>query len=406
MNIEADFPGLAQIAYLDSAATSQKPECVIAAMTEYYRQYCANVHRGAYRLSERATASFEQARDKVAKFLGTSPRQCIFTRGTTESLNMLASGLCSRLEPGQRIALSTMEHHSNLIPWQMAAERHKLVLDWIEVTSQGKLDPASLEAALERKPAILTLTWVSNVLGTINPIADIAQRCREIGTILVVDGAQGVPHLPCDVQELGCHFLAFSGHKMLGPTGIGILWGRLDALESLPPFQYGGSMIESVRREKTTFTDLPQRLEAGTPPIAEAIGLGAAIDYLQNLGMASVRQHEVHLLRYTIDGLKSIEGVELEGPQNPQEQSGLVSFRLQGIHPHDAATILDRLGVCVRAGHHCCQPLMRTLADYRTPGSRAGLSLLRASFYVYNRAADVDRLLDGLRETRKVLLHG
>ena len=402
MSLQHDFPGLRGVTYLDSAASSQTPRQVVDAMTAYYLEYRANVHRGAYSLSSKATDAYEEARHKVANFLGTQPEQCIFTRGTTESLNLLAQTLCRGLPSGQRIALSTSEHHSNLVPWQQWAEQQGHSLDWIELTPEGLLDPVSLDQALDKKPAILTLSWVSNVLGTINPIGEIARRCRQAGTIFVVDAAQGVPHLSTRVDDLGCDFLAFSGHKMLGPTGIGVLWGRAERLEELPPYHFGGSMVGLVTRAKTTFAPLPQRLEAGTPPIGEAIGLGAAVDYLSAYGMDRVREHEKELLTYALDRLKEVPDLQIAGPQDPQQQSGVVSFRLDKAHPHDIATVLDRKGICVRAGHHCCQPLMRHLTDLWTPGARAPVSLVRASFYLYNQRSEVDLLVEGLLEARKV----
>ena len=393
-----DFPGLQGVTYLDSAASSQTPNQVLERMAHYYQHDRANVHRGAYALSSRATEAYEEARQKVADFLNTEAEQCVFTRGTTDALNLLARTL-----PGKKIALSVMEHHSNLVPWQ---QRPGAELLWMEILEDGTLDPQSLDQVLAQKPDILTLTWVSNVLGTINPIREIAARCREQGTILVVDAAQGVPHLPTDVKDLGCHFLVFSGHKMLGPTGIGVLWGERQHLNKLPPYQFGGSMVGLVTREKTTFADLPQRLEAGTPPIAEAIGLGAAIDYLQSKGMPQIREHEKNMVSYALEKLKAVPELRIAGPQDPEKQGGVISFQLGKVHPHDVATILDRRNVCVRAGHHCCQPLLRRLTDMWTPGARAPLALLRASFYLYNGTEDVDRLVEGLQEARKVFDRG
>jgi cysteine desulfurase / selenocysteine lyase len=397
-----DFPGLENIVYLDSAATSQKPTSVLEAMHGYYTEYCANVHRGAYALSSQATDRYEEARAKVAAFIGAPDvEHVVFTRGTTESLNMLASGLCRTLEPGALVALSTMEHHSNLVPWQQWAEQLGLRLEWITTLEDGTLCPDSLDRVLELRPAVVSLTWVSNVFGTVNPVRAIADRVHEYGGLLVVDGAQGVPHLPCNVQELGCDFLAFSGHKMLGPTGIGVLWGN-GHLRKLPPFQFGGSMIGLVTRERTSFADLPQRLEAGTPPIAEAIGLGAAVDYLCAPSMARVRQHEQELLCYALQRLRQVRGVRLVGPGDPEKQSGVIAFQVEGTHPHDVATVLDRRGVCIRAGHHCCQPLMSELTERWTPGARANVSLVRASFYLYNQTSDVDALVDGLNEAAQL----
>ena len=400
--LEQEFPGLRDCVYLDSAASSQTPECVLAAMADYYRNYRANVHRGAYRQSSLATDAYEAARQKVADFIGAQPEECIFTRGTTESMNLLATVLGGQAQAGDRWVLTTMEHHSNLIPWQQVALQRGLALDWVEITPEGRLDLESLQRCLQQRPKLLSMTWVSNVLGTINPVAEIARRCREAGTLLVLDGAQGVPHLPCKVEELGCDFLAFSGHKMLGPTGVGVLWGKAQHLEDLPPYQFGGSMISAVTREHTTFADIPQRFEAGTPPIAEAIGLGAALDFLGEFGMQRLREHEVELLSYALERLPTVAGLRCVGPGQWQEQSGLISFLMEGAHPHDLATVLDRQGICVRAGHHCCQPLMKSLGQYLAPNSRATVSLVRSSFYLYNSLADVDRLVEGLQQARKV----
>lgn len=395
--IIADFPTLCRregkrLAYLDSAASSQKPRQVCAALEAYYQEYAANIHRGVYHFSELATRRYEEAREKVAEFIGAAdPACCIFTSGTTDALNLLASGL--ELEAGDDIVLTGMEHHSNLVPWQQLAARRGANLRWIEVAADGQLDLSTLEPALSGRPRILTMTWVSNVFGTINPVADIARAARARGAVVVVDGAQGVPHLPCDVQALDCDFLAFSGHKMLGPTGIGVLWGRRELLEALPPYRYGGSMIKSVKRERTLFADIPQKFEAGTPPIGEAIGLGAAVDYLRTVGMEKVRQHERELLEYAFRTLGALQGMRLLGPCDSAVQSGVLSFDYRGLHPHDLATILDREGIAVRAGHHCCQPLMR---QFGLPGTT------RASFYVYNTREDVDQLAHGLETASEV----
>ncbi|MBI3928612.1 MAG: cysteine desulfurase [Armatimonadetes bacterium] len=386
-------PGLI---YLDSAASSQKPDAVLEAMLGYYREYTANIHRGIYRLSEEATRQFELAREKVARFIGApDPACCIFTRGTTESINLLAYSWGERhVGAGDCILLTAMEHHSNLVPWQQLALRKGAELLWLEVDDEGRLDLSNLDSLLARQPRLVTLTWVSNVFGTINPVAEIARRARQAGAVVLLDGAQGVPHLACDVKQLECDFMAFSGHKMLGPTGIGVLWGRRPLLEDLPPFHYGGDMIMSVRREKTTFADLPQRLEAGTPHIAGAIGLGAAVDVLTCLGMEQVRAHERELLDYAIETLGKLKGMRLLGPAAAAAaRSGVLSFDYRGIHPHDLATLLDREGICVRAGHHCCQPLMRQLG---MPGT------VRASFYIYNTPDDVDRLACGLVKASEV----
>jgi cysteine desulfurase/selenocysteine lyase len=390
-----DFPYLdGELVYLDSASTSQKARPVLDAIEHYYTRSCANVHRGAYAMSVEATDLYEAARASVAEFIGsTHPECCIFTRGTTESVNLLACTLGERIQAGDSIALTVMEHHSNLIPWQQLALRKGATLRWVEVLPNGTLDLASLDRALEHKPKILAVTWVSNVFGTVNPIQEIARRAHRAGTLVVLDGAQGVPHLPTRVDDLGCDFLAFSGHKMLGPTGIGVLWGRPELLEALPPYQFGGSMIASVQREQTTFAALPQRLEAGTPNIAGAIGLGAAVRYLQLIGMERVRQHERELLEYALGELGKVEGLELLGPNDPSIQNGVISLRFRDIHPHDLATLLDDQHLCIRAGHHCCQPLMRELGLKATA---------RASFYLYNCTQDVDRLKIALEKCAEV----
>lgn len=389
-----DFPALAEgLAYLDSAASSWKPTAVLDAMDGYYRRYCANIHRGAYRLSVEATEAYEEARVKVARFIGAAqPEDCIFTRGTTEALNMLVSSWGEdHVGPGDDVVLSIMEHHSNLVPWQQLAIRKGARLVWLEMTPSGQLCPESIERALAGRPKVLSLAWVSNAFGTIHDVAALAARFRAAGALVVIDGAQGVPHLPTDVKALGCDFLAFSGHKMCGPTGIGVLWGR--DLESLRPYHYGGDMIAKVTRELTTFADLPNRLEAGTPNIAGAIGLGAAVDYLTSLGMDAVRAHSQELLAYAFSVLGELPGMKMMGPCDPLVQSGVISFDYNGIHPHDLATLLDQQGVCIRAGHHCCQPLMRELGIAGTA---------RASFYVYNTRADVDRLAAALLAAREV----
>lgn len=387
--------GSSPVIFLDSASTTQKPQAVLDAMDNYNKDYCSNVHRGAYKTSALATEAYEKARAVVAAFIGSpEPESCIFTRGTTEGLNAIASTLGEQLiREGDSIVLTAMEHHSNLIPWQQLALRKGARLLWVECLQNGTLDMDSLDRALEAKPKIVALTWVSNVFGTVNPIAEICRKAHAVGAIVVVDGAQGVPHLPCRVSELGCDFLAFSGHKMLGPTGIGVLWGRRELLDKLPPYHFGGSMIASVRREATTFADLPQRLEAGTPNIAGAIGLGAAVRYLTSIGMDAVRRHERALLDYALDRLARLDGMELLGPSNSEKQSGVISLRYRGIHPHDLATLLDDQGICVRAGHHCCQPLMRDLGLKAT---------VRASFYIYNTTGDIDRLAESLEKCAEV----
>ncbi len=389
-----DFPITDSCVYLDSGATSLTPLPVIEALTEYYRDYSANIHRGVYAMSARATDRYEQARAKVADFIGAQVNECIFTSGTTDSLNLVTHTWGkAHVEAGDVVVLTAMEHHSNLVPWQQLALRKGAELVWIEVQEDGTLDLDNLDTILTRQPKVVALTWVSNVFGTINPVAEIASKAKKAGALVVVDGAQGVPHLDCDVTELGCDFLAFSGHKMLGPTGIGVLWGRQELLEQMHPYRTGGSMILQVKRERTRWNDLPFKFEAGTPNIAGAIGLGAAVDYLNRFTMKAVRRHEVELLDYALATLGKLEGVELMGPCDSSRQSGVLSLGYRGIHPHDLATILDREGVCVRAGHHCCQPLMRQFGMNGTT---------RASFYLYNDRADVDRLAIALEKASEV----
>lgn len=395
------FPQLEQAVYLDSASTSQMPAAVWQAMTSHYENGAANVHRGVYGWSERATEQFEATRVKVARFLNArSERECLFTAGTTDSMNLLASTWGEQnLSAGDTLVVTTMEHHSNLLPWTQLAQRRGARVAWWGVTPEGTLDMAQLPELLALRPKLLALTWVSNVLGTINPLSEIVPAFRAQGTTVVLDGAQGVPHLPCDVQSLEVDFLAFSAHKMCGPTGVGVLWGREELLERMPPYRFGGSMILSVKPDssavgvKATWADLPARFEGGTPNVAGVLGLGAAIDFLQELGLESIRQHEVELNAYARERLSQVQGLTLFGPQDPHRRSGVLSFDLGGIHPHDLATLLGRQGVCVRAGHHCCQPLMR---HWRRQGTT------RASFYFYNTPSDIDALAQALQAAAKV----
>jgi cysteine desulfurase/selenocysteine lyase len=396
-----DFPILGQeiggypVTYLDSASSAQKPRQVMEAVRNFEEYSYANIHRGLYRLSEEATRLYEEARETVAGFVGVEDvPTLIFTRGTTESLNLLAYTWGERnLGEGDEIALPVMEHHSNLVPWQQLAFRKGARLRWIEINPDGTLDEESLEAALERRPKLFTFTWVSNVFGTINPVRELADRAHAAGATVILDGAQGVPHLPTRLQDLGVDFLAFSGHKMLAPTGIGVLWGRRELLETMPPFHYGGSMISTVRRDRSSWDVLPNRFEAGTPNISGAIGLAAACRYLDALGMEAVRDHDREVLAYALGQLTNLEGLEVFGPEDPAGRSSVVSFRFRNIHPHDLATLLAREGVCVRAGHHCCQPLMREIGMMGTT---------RASFYVYNNREDVDRLVQALEKAGRL----
>jgi cysteine desulfurase/selenocysteine lyase len=399
--VRADFPILRQLvhgkplAFLDSAASSQKPEAVIQALDDYYRQDNANVHRGVYQLSERATARMEAARATLARFINApSPRQLIFTRNTTEAINLVAySWGRQNIGAGDVIVTSEMEHHSNLVPWQVLASERGARLEFIGLDDDGRLRLDDLDAHLAAgQVRLVALTHVSNVLGTINPIAEIAQRAHAAGAVVLVDGAQSVPHLPIDAQALDCDFLAFSGHKMLGPMGVGGLYGRRSLLEAMPPFLFGGSMIRTVGLREATWADLPWKFEAGTPSAGDAIGLGVAADYLTNLGMAAVHQREHDLLAYALPRLRDVPGVTIFGPEG-DDRAGVIAFTLDGVHAHDLASILDGEGVAVRAGHHCCQPLM----------ARYGLTATaRASFSVYTTEADIDALLHGLHVARQI----
>ena len=401
--VRADFPILTQepapgepsLVFLDSAASSQKPAAVIEALDDYYRAANANIHRGVYRLSELSTGRYEQARHLVADFVGAaSPRECVFVRNTTEAINLVAHAWGRKhITAGDLIVLTVMDHHSNLVPWQLLAEEKGAELAHVTVTPDGRLDLDHLDDLLQREPKLVAFPHVSNSLGTLNDAAEITRRAKAAGATVLIDGAQSVPHLPADVQALGCDFLAFSGHKMLGPMGSGVLWGKKAVLDALPPFMGGGSMIRTVELTRSTWADVPARFEAGTPAVADAIGLGAAIEYLSALGMDAVRAHERDLLAYALPRLAEISGMTLLGPSDPVHQSGVVSFTLGDIHPHDVAAILDAEGVAVRAGHHCTQPLLRHLGLVATT---------RASFYVYNTEADVDRLVSALHAANRV----
>jgi cysteine desulfurase/selenocysteine lyase len=398
-----DFPILSRkihgkpLVYLDNAATTQKPMSVIMSMTAYYERTNANVHRGVHTLSQEATSLMEESRARVAKFIGADdPATIIFTRNATESINLVAFAWGRRnLKPGDEILLTELEHHSNVIPWQMVARDTGAVLRFIPITGRdGFLDLDKLPQLLTSRTKILSLTHASNALGTINPVEDLAKRARAVGALVLVDGAQSVPHMPVNVKALGCDFLAFSAHKMLGPTGLGVLWGRRSLLESMDPFMGGGDMIKEVWTDHATWNDLPYKFEAGTPNITGAIAFGAAIDYLERIGMDRVRAHEIELTGYALQQLKErFPGIILYGPADPRKRGGVVSFDLPGIHSHDVGTILDREGVAIRAGHHCCQVLMRTLDISGTA---------RASFYLYNTREEVDSLVRSLEEAERL----
>ena len=398
--IRRDFPILASrvhgkpLVYLDNASTSQKPTAVIEAVTSYYERENANIHRGVHYLSELATAAYESARESLKRFLGAAEaEEIIFTRGTTDSLNLVAQSYGrSRLKPGDVILVSEMEHHSNIVPWQIVAAETGANLRVIPVHDSGDLDLDTLGKLIDQRTRIVAVTQLSNVLGTINPIRQIAGMAHEAGAVVVVDGAQSAPHLGVDVRELDCDFFACSGHKMLGPTGIGVLYGRRELLDQMPPYQAGGGMISSVSFESTTYAPIPGKFEAGTPHISGAIGLAAAVRYIETVGMPSAHQHESELLALAVSGLREVPGLRLIGA-GPGARASVVSFVLDGIHPHDAGTVLDQEGVAVRGGHHCAQPLMR---HFGVPGT------LRASFSLYNTADEVEALVRGLHRVREV----
>ena len=400
--LRADFPIFEQLihgkplAYLDSAVTSQKPRQVLDAMRAFYETSNANVHRGVYALSERATAEFEQARQAVAAFVNApSTPEIIFTRQATEALNLVAYawGL-NNLGPGDIVVVTELEHHSNFVPWQYMAKRTGAGFRMIHVNDEGELDLTDLDdIAREGNVKVVANNLVSNALGTINPIEKLADWAHAQGAIMVVDAAQAAPHHPIDVQALGCDFLAFSAHKMCGPTGVGALWGRRELLEAMEPFNLGGHMIRKVRFEETTWGDLPHKFEAGTSPIAEAVGLGAAIEYLNEIGIEAIEAYEQELAGVALERLAEIPGVKLYGPP-VERRAGIVSFNVEGIHPHDVAQVLDSEGVAIRAGHHCCQPLMTRLGVAATN---------RASFYLYSIPEEIDRLVEGVHKARKIL---
>lgn len=395
-SLRRDFPLLAsgEVVYLDSAATSQKPASVIEAIAAYYRDANANVHRGAYRLAEKATLAYEAVREKVARFVGLSEaRGVVFTRGTTEAINLVAATYGRfRMKPGDEVLLTEMEHHSNLVPWIRLAEEKGVVVKHIPITDEGTLDLSRLDDLLTERTKIVSLVHVSNVLGTVNPVAEIAARAKEAGALVLVDCAQSVPHRPVNIRELGADFIAASGHKMLGPTGVGFLAGDPRILDDLPPYQGGGEMIEEVHLDRATYRPAPHRFEAGTPGIAGVVGLGAAIDYLEKVGLDRIADHERRLTAYALARLGEVEGLRILGPQDPARRAGAVAFVDDGVHPHDMAQILDKRGIAVRAGHHCCQPLHR----------RFGIAAsTRASFYLYNDEAEVDALVEGIEAARK-----
>jgi len=400
--IRKDFPALdrivhgdKQLVYLDNAATSQKPRQVLDALTSYYEEHNANVHRGIHVLAEEATALYEGARDKVATFVNAPSRdEIVFTKNSSEALNLVANVLAwgLPLQRGDEIVITEMEHHSNIVPWQLTAQRTGATLKWFGLTDDGRLDLSSIDEVITERTKVVSFVLVSNILGTVNPPAEIVARAREVGALVVVDASQAAPHMPLDVQALGADFVAFTGHKMCGPTGVGVLWGRKQLLEELPPFLGGGEMIETVEMGGSTWAAVPHKFEAGTPPIAQAVGLGAAVDYLSGIGMEAVQAHEHAITVYALDALKSVDGLRIIGPYTATDRGAAISFTLPGIHPHDVGQVLDELGIAVRVGHHCARPVC---LRYGVPATT------RASFYLYSTPAEVDALVVGLETVRR-----
>ncbi len=389
-NSKDDFPILKNgLIYLDNSATTQKPRKVIEAVKEYYENDNANVHRGIYKLAQKSTVLYEKAHEVVAKFIGAEFEEIIFTKGSTEGLNLLAYSLGKNLQPGDEIVLSEMEHHSNLVPWQQLAMEKGLVLKFIPLTKDYKLDLIKAQGLITTKTKIVSVVHMSNVLGTINPVQEIAEIAHRVGALMIVDAAQSVPHLPIKVKELHCDFLVFSGHKMCGPTGIGVLYGRKKLLEKMPPFLYGGDMIREVTFENSTWNDLPWKFEAGTPNMAGAVGLMAAIEYLQNMGMENIAAHGKEVTKYALEKLREIAGLTIIGPQTIENRGPVISFTLEGIHPHDLSEMLDKEQIAVRGGFHCAMPLFSKLG---IDGSS------RASFYIYNTTKDVDALVSAVQK--------
>ena len=391
--IKKDFPifNNSDLVYLDNAATTHKPQSVLNAVDRLYTEANANVHRALYSLGSESTERFENSRTKVADFINSnSAKEIIFTSGTTESINLLARSLGNTLNPGDEILISEMEHHSNIVPWQLTAERTGTTLNYIPVTETGELDLSEPDLYFRPNTKIVSITHISNVLGTINPVKKLAEMAHEMGALFIVDGAQGVPHLQVNVQDLGCDFYAFSGHKMLGPTGIGALWGKTELLNEMDPFMGGGEMIETVTMESSTWNEIPYKFEAGTPNFAQAVGLGAAVDYLKIIGMSTIAEHEKTLTAYALNKINQIEGIRIHG--SADERAGVISFNVDGIHPHDLAQFLNEDNIALRVGHHCAQPLLSTLGETATA---------RLSFYIYNDESDVDKFYNSLTNIRK-----
>jgi cysteine desulfurase/selenocysteine lyase len=403
--IRADFPILSRtladgmpLVYLDSANTSQKPQVVIDAMVDHLERHNANVARAMHQVGAEASAAFEESRDKVAAFIGAPSRdEVIFTKNASEALNLVANTMAWAKGPleigeGDEVVITEMEHHSNIVPWQLATERKGATLRWFGLTDDGHLDLSNIDELITERTKVVSLTWVSNMLGTVNPVRAIADRAHEVGAVVVVDASQAVPQMPVDVVASGADFLAFTAHKVVGPTGLGVLWGRRELLEQLPPFLGGGEMITTVSMERSTYAGIPHKFEAGTPPIVEAVGLGAAVDYLSAIGMDQVRAHEEAITRYALEGLSTVRGLTVLGPTSHEQRGGAISFEIEGIHPHDVSQLLDSRGIAVRAGHHCAKPAHK----------RYGVqSSTRASSYLYTTPAEIDALIEGLEYTKK-----
>ena len=403
--IRKDFPVLERrvhgdkpLVYLDNAATSQKPRQVLDALTSYYAEHNANVHRGIHVLAEEATALYEGARDKVAAFVNAADRaEIVFTKNASESLNLAANVIAWSAQPrgiraGDEVVITEMEHHSNIVPWQLVSERTGATLKWFGITDDGRLDLSDLDRVITERTKVVSFVLVSNILGTVNPTAEIIRRAREVGALVVVDASQAAPHMPLDLQALGADLVAFTGHKMCGPTGIGVLWGRKELLEELPPFLGGGEMIEMVTMASSTYAAVPHKFEAGTPPIAQAVGLGAAVDYLSAIGMDRVAAHEHAITSYALERLQSVDGLRVIGPVTAIDRAAAISFSLGDLHPHDVGQVLDDLGIAVRVGHHCARPVC---LRFGVPATT------RASFYLYSTPGEVDALVDGLEHVKR-----
>jgi cysteine desulfurase/selenocysteine lyase len=403
--IREDFPILGRrlsgdlpLVYLDSANTSQKPRVVIDAIDDHYRLHNANVARAMHQVGAEASAAFELGRDKVAAFIGAPSRdEVVFTKNASEALNLVARvlGDAGRIGAGDEVVITEMEHHSNIVPWQQVTQRTGATLRWFGVTDEGRLDLDDIDTLITERTKVVSLTWVSNMLGTINPLDVVIAKAHSVGALVVVDASQAVPQIPVDVAALGADFVAFTGHKVVGPTGIGVLWGRYDLLAELPPFLGGGEMIETVTMQSSTYAPPPSRFEAGTPPIAESVGLGAAVDYLSAIGMANVAAHEQQITAYALGVLQEIDGLTVVGPKTAVDRGGAVSFTLEGVHPHDVSQLLDSRGVAVRAGHHCAKPAHLRFGVQSTT---------RASFYLYTTEQEIDSLVDALHHTKKYFL--